>query len=388
MLETHTPGGTDVIVAASVFLLGGSALAWTLVRRDAPARRDRPGARSDDGSAASRAATRIPPKVADRLPELLDATAGDIDPAAATTGAGRAAAHALLDLDQAYAVLAERVRARLPQDATAEAAAGSRPPSREQVAAAVPPVEAAALVVLEAQLRARMRAWEGHLRTGRDPAGVPVPRFCSLNPFHGQATVTAEGAAASATEAPVCAACREAVAAGRDPDALRVRTRSGVRPVADAEPAYARGFAGAGEELARAVQEPPASGPVGGRRGGRDATGSVLGAIAVPVAGLVLGVVVGVLVSILVTGDGAGGAAAGEGAGPVFLGYPLLNALRGAGIGVLAAVLVFGIVAAAINGVRRLRSGRHSPGEGFDPNRRDELDTPVVRENVRRLGEP
>lgn len=386
MLETHTPGGTDVIVAASVFLLGGSALAWTLVRRDAPARRDRPGARSDDGSAASRAATRIPPKVADRLPELLDATAGEIDPAAATTGAGRAAAHALLDLDQAYAVLAERVRARLPQDATAEAAAGSRPPSREQVAAAVPPVEAAALVVLEAQLRARMRAWEGHLRTGRDPAGVPVPRFCFLNPFHGQATVTAEGAAASATEAPVCAACREAVAAGRDPDALRVRTRSGVRPVAEAEPAYARGFAGSGDELVRAVQEPPASGPVGRGCGGRDAARSVLGAIAVPLAGLVLGVIVGVVLSILVAGDGAG-TAAGEGAGPVLLGYPLLNALRGAGIGALAGILVFGIVAAAINGVRRLRSGRHVPGEGFDPNRRGELDTPVVRENIRRLGE-
>ena len=385
MLETHTPGGTDVIVAASVFLLGGSALAWTLVRRDQPA------ARSHDGSAEARSATRIPPKAADRLPELLDATAGDIDPAAATTEAGRTTAHALLEADQTYAVLAERVRARLPQGTTpgtaAEAAAGSRPPSRQQVEDAVPPVEAAALVLLEAQLRARVRAWESHLRTGSDPADSPLPRFCSLNPFHGQATVTAEGTAASASDAPVCTACREAFADGRDPDVLRVRTRSGVRPVADAEPAYARGFAGAGEELARAVQEPPASGPVGGRRGGRDATGSVLGAIAVPVAGLVLGVVVGVLVSILVTGDGAGGAAAGEGAGPVFLGYPLLNALRGAGIGVLAAVLVFGIVAAAINGVRRLRSGRHSPGEGFDPNRRDELDTPVVRENVRRLGE-
>lgn len=385
MLETHTPGGTDVIVAASVFLLGGSALAWTLVRRDQPA------ARSHDGSAEARSATRIPPKAADRLPELLDATAGDIDPAAATTEAGRTAAHALLEADQAFAVLAERVRARLPQGTTpgtaAEAAAGSRPPSRQQVEDAVPPVEAAALVLLEAQLRARVRAWESHLRTGSDPADSPLPRFCSLNPFHGQATVTAEGTAASASDAPVCTACREAFADGRDPDVLRVRTRSGVRPVEDAEPAYARGFAGAGEELARAVQEPPASGPVGGRRGGRDATGSVLGAIAVPVAGLVLGVVVGVLVSILVTGDGAGGAAAGEGAGPVFLGYPLLNALRGAGIGVLAAVLVFGIVAAAINGVRRLRSGRHSPGEGFDPNRRDELDTPVVRENVRRLGE-
>ena len=385
MLETHTPGGTDVIVAASVFLLGGSALAWTLVRRDQPA------ARSHDGSAEARSATRIPPKAADRLPELLDATAGDIDPAAATTEAGRTAAHALLEADQAFAVLAERVRARLPQGTTpgtaAEAAAGSRPPSRQQVEDAVPPVEAAALVLLEAQLRARVRAWESHLRTGSDPADSPLPRVCSLNPFHGQATVTAEGAAASATEAPVCAACREAVAAGRDPDALRVRTRSGVRPVAEAEPAYARGFAGSGDELVRAVQEPPASGPVGRGGGGRDAARSVLGAIAVPVAGLVLGVVVGVLVSILVTGDGAGGAAAGEGAGPVFLGYPLLNALRGAGIGVLAAVLVFGIVAAAINGVRRLRSGRHSPGEGFDPNRRDELDTPVVRENVRRLGE-
>ena len=383
MLETHTPGGTDVIVAASVFLLGGSALAWTLVRRDQPA------ARSHDGSAESRSATRIPPKVADRLPELLDATAGDIDPAAATTEAGRTAAHALLEADQAFAVLAERVRARLPQGTTpgtaAEAAAGSRPPSRQQVEDAVPPVEAAALVVLEAQLRARVRAWESHLRTGSDPADSPLPRFCSLNPFHGQATVTAEGTVASASDAPVCTACREAFADGRDPDLLRVRTRSGVRPVEDAEPAYARGFAGAGEELARAVQEPPASGPVGGRRGGRDATGSVLGTIAVPVAGLVLGVVVGVLVSILVTWDGAGGTAAGEGAGPVLLGYPLLNALRGAGIGVLAAVLVFGIVAAAINGVRRLRSGRHSPGEGFDPNRRDELDTPVVRENVRRL---
>ena len=385
MLETHTPGGTDVIVAASVFLLGGSALAWTLVRRDQPA------ARSHDESAEARSATRIPPEAADRLPELLDATAGDIDPAAATTEAGRTAAHALLEADQAFAVLAERVRARLPQGTTpgtaAEAAAGSRPPSRQQVEDAVPPVEAAALVVLEAQLRARVRAWESHLRTGSDPADSPLPRFCSLNPFHGQATVTAEGTVASASDAPVCTACREAFADGRDPDLLRVRTRSGVRPVEDAEPAYARGFAGAGEELARAVQEPPASGPVGGRRGGRDATGSVLGTIAVPVAGLVLGVVVGVLVSILVTWDGAGGTAAGEGAGPVFLGYPLLNALRGAGIGVLAAVLVFGIVAAAINGVRRLRSGRHSPGEGFDPNRRDELDTPVVRENVRWLGE-
>lgn len=386
MLETHTPGGTDVIVAASVFLLGGSALAWTLVRRDAPARGDRPGARSDDGSAGPRAATRIPPKVADRLPELLDATAGDVDPAAATTEAGRAAARALLDLDQAYAVLAERVRARLPQGTTAEAAAGSRPPSREQVEAAVPPVEAAALVVLEAQLRARTRAWEAHLRTVSDPAGVPVPRFCSLNPFHGQATVTAEGTAASATEAPVCAACREAVAAGQDPDALRVRTRSGVRPVAEAEPAYARGFGGSGDELVRAVQEPPASGPVGRSGAGRDTTRSVLGAIAVPLAGLVLGVIVGVALSILVAGDGAG-AAAGEGAGPVLLGYPLLNALRGAGIGALAGILVFGIVAAAINGVRRLRSGRHAPGEGFDPNRRDELDTPVVRENIRRLRE-
>jgi hypothetical protein len=385
MLETHTPGGTDVIVAVSVFLLGGSALVWTLVRRDQPA------ARSHDGSAESRSATRIPPKVADRLPELLDATAGDIDPAAATTEAGRTAAHALLEADQAYAILAERVRARLPQGTTpgtaAEAAAGSRPPSRQQVEAAVPPVEAAALVVLEEQLRARVRAWESHLRTGSDPTDSPLPRFCSLNPFHGQATVTAEGTAASASDAPVCTACREALADGRDPDVLRVRTRSGVRSVADAEPAYARGFAGAGEELARVVQEPPASGPVGQRGGGRDATGSVLGAIAVPVAGLVLGVVVGVLVSILVAGDGAYGAAAGEGAGPLFLGYPLLNALRGAGIGALAAVLVFGIVAAAINGVRRLRSGRHSPGEGFDPNRRDELDTPVVRENVRRLGE-
>ena len=383
MLETHTPGGTDVIVAASVFLLGGSALAWTLVRRDQPA------ARSHDGSAESRSATRIPPKVADRLPELLDATAGDIDPAAATTEAGRTAAHALLEADQTYAVLAERVRARLPQGTTpgtaAEAAAGSRPPSRQQVEDAVPPVEAAALVLLEAQLRARVRAWESHLRTGSDPADSPLPRFCSLNPFHGQATVTAEGTAASASDAPVCTACREAFADGRDPDVLRVRTRSGVRPVADAEPAYARGFAGAGEDLAPVVQEPPASGPVGQRGGWRDATGSVLGAIAVPVAGLVLGVVVGVLVSIIVAGDGAGGAAAGDGAGPVFLGYPLLNALRGAGIGVLAAVLVFGIVAAAINGVRRLRSGRHSRGEGFDPNRRDELDTPVVRENVRRL---
>lgn len=384
MLETHTPGGTDVIVAASVFLLGGSALAWTLVRRDQPA------ARSHDGSAEARSATRIPPEAADRLPELLDATAGDIDPAAATTEAGRTAAHALLEADQAFAVLAERVRVRLPQGTTpgtAAEAAGSRPPSRQQVEDAVPPVEAAALVVLEAQLRARVRDWESHLRTGRDPAGVPVPRFCSLNPFHGQATVTAEGAAASATEAPVCAACREAVAAGRDPDALRVRTRSGVRPVAEAEPAYARGFAGSGDELVRAVQEPPASGPVGRGGGGRDAARSVLGAIAVPVAGLVLGVVVGMLVSILVAGDGAAGAAAGEGAGPVLLGYPLLNALRGAGIGALAAVLVFGIVAAAINGVRRLRSGRHTPGDGFDPNRRDELDTPVVRENVRRLGE-
>ena len=382
MLETHTPGGTDVIVAASVFLLGGSALAWTLVRRDQPA------ARSHDGSAEARSATRIPPKAADRLPELLDATAGDIDPVAATTEAGRTAAHALLEADQAFAVLAERVRARLPQGTTpgtAAEAAGSRPPSRQQVEDAVPPVEAAALVVLEAQLRARVRAWESHLRTGSDPADSPLPRFCSLNPFHGQATVTAEGTVASASDAPVCTACREAFADGRDPDVLRVRTRSGVRPVEDAEPAYARGFAGAGEELARAVQEPPASGPVGGRRGGRDATGSVLGAIAVPVAGLVLGVVVGMLVSILVAGDGAAGAAAGEGAGPVLLGYPLLNALRGAGIGALAAVLVFGIVAAAINGVRRLRSGRHSPGEGFDPNRRDELDPPVVRENVRRL---
>ena len=383
MLETHTPGGTDVIVAASVFLLGGSALAWTLVRRDQPA------ARSHDGSAEARSATRIPPEAADRLPELLDATAGDIDPAAATTEAGRTAAHALLEADQAFAVLAERVRARLPQGTTpgtaAEAAAGSRPPSRQQVEDAVPPVEAAALVVLEAQLRARVRAWESHLRTGSDPADSPLPRFCSLNPFHGQATVTAEGTAASASDAAVCTACREAFADGRDPDLLRVRTRSGVRPVEDAEPAYARGFAGAGEELARAVQEPPASGPVGQRGGGRAATGSVLGAIAVPVAGLVLGVVVGMLVSILVAGDGAAGAAAGEGAGPVLLGYPLLNALRGAGIGALAAVLVFGIVAAAINGVRRLRSGRHSPGEGFDPNRCDELDTPVVRENVRRL---
>lgn len=237
MLETHTPGGTDVIVAASVFLLGGSALAWTLVRRDQPA------ARSHDGSAEARSATRIPPEAADRLPELLDATAGDIDPAAATTEAGRTAAHALLEADQAFAVLAERVRARLPQGTTPgtadEAAAGSRPPSRQQVEDAVPPVEAAALVVLEAQLRARVRAWESHLRTGSDPADSPLPRFCSLNPFHGQATVTAEGTAASASDAPVCTACREAFADGRDPDVLRVRTRSGVRPVEDAEPAYA-----------------------------------------------------------------------------------------------------------------------------------------------------
>jgi hypothetical protein len=382
-LETHAGGGTDAVVAASVFVLGGAGTAWYLVRR---ARR-----RDEAAPSASTAAdspqvqdgpTRIPARLVDRLPELLDATVGDPD-----TDAPAQEARALIAADEAYAVLAERVRARLgTPGSVAEAAArppAPPPPARDRVDATVPPVEAAALVVLEAQLRARARALAVQ-RAGADPTAVPVPRFCSFNPFHGQTTVTAQPATASAA-VPVCAACRDALAAGEDPDELRVRTRTGVRSLAEADGAYARGFAGTGEELLDAVREPPDSGPAGARREARDAAGGVLTAIAVPVLVLVLAAVVGMVVSILL----ADGTVAAEEAGPTVLGYPLLNGLRGAAIGALGGLVVFGIAAAALIGLRRRRTGAGSASvrDGYDPHRRSELEQTAVEENIRRLRE-
>lgn len=335
-LETHEPGGTDVVVATSVFGIGGVGLAWLIARR---LRREKEGDRSEP--------TRIPQELAERLPTLLDVELDPVDPDAASTGAGLDAATELRELFDAYEVLSARIRSRLPAE-----------PTRDAVVAVVPPVEAAALLVLHDDLDARARAWKRHVSAGEDPLPADRALFCAFNPFHGQASATATVRGASASvDVPACAACREAIGRDEAPDALRVLSAGRTRGYTDVGDGYARSMFNALGPLSEAVQEAPASEPVGDRA--RSAASAVVSFLAMPALLLVLAAVLGVCVSlVLAAGEPAQflteqdlAERAAE-AGPTVFGYPVLNAVRGGLFGALFAVMAVGFGTIVLVGVR------------------------------------
>ena len=159
----------------------------------------------------------------------------------ATSSAGLDWALALRDAGDDCAILAERIRARLPDGSVKTRTVTSR-----MVDDAVPPVEAAALVVLRAEVESRERMWERHLQDGLEPDPARLPRFCAFNPFHGQTTLTASVQGASASvDVPACTACRDALGRDEAPDALRVLSDGRVRGYTDVHDDYATSMFGA-----------------------------------------------------------------------------------------------------------------------------------------------
>lgn len=328
-LETHEPGGADVVVAATVLGVGGTGLAWFITRR---LRMDREGHREGP--------TRIPRETAERLPEMLGVGLDPVDPEAASTEVGLDAATDLLRTYEAYTILSDRVSSRLPAEPTPHA-----------VEAVVPPVEAAALLVLHADLDARARAWKRHVRAGRDPRAADRPRFCAFNPFHGRTRDTAAVRGASASvDVPACTACRDAIGRDEAPDALRVRSGGRTRGYTEVDDGYARSMFGALSPLAPAVRDAPDSGPAPPRTGARAAIVGLLDLVGMPLLILLLAGILGTGVSILLAGSepeqfltAAEQAARAAEAGPMLFGYPILNGLRGGAMGGLVAMLFFGI---------------------------------------------
>lgn len=390
-LETHEPGGADAIVAASVLGFGGIGVYWYLSRRTRLIEQE-----AQRG--AEMAPTRVPLSIVERLPELLEAPTPAVDPQRATSSAGLDWALALRDAGDDCAILAERIRARLPDGSVKTRTVTSR-----MVDDAVPPVEAAALVVLRAEVESRERMWERHLQDGLEPDPARLPRFCAFNPFHGQTTLTASVQGASASvDVPACTACRDALGRDEAPDALRVLSDGRVRGYTDVHDDYATSMFGAVRPLGPIVTGLPDSQPVGRRDGRGDVVRGCLSLLVMPVLILLLAAIIGASVSILLAGweperffTEAELAQRAAEAGPTVLGYPILNALRGAGIGAVGALLFAGLAAAIVTAFRSSGDGSGTGSDadgtgsagssGFDPNRPSELKNPAVQQNILRL---
>ena len=389
-LETHEPGGADAIVAASVLGFGGVGVFWFLSRR----------IRLSDEEVrdlAASAPTRIPASIIDRLPELLRADAPAVDPQRATSSAGLDWAVALRDAAEDRAVLAERMSARLPGGSVK-----TRTVTARMLHDAVPPVEAAALVVLDAEVEARTRLWRRHLQNGSAPDPDSLPRFCAFNPFHGQTTLRGSVPGASASvDVPVCSACRDALGRDDAPDALRVSVGGRARGYMDAGDGYAESLFGAVRPLGPAALEVPASQPVGERDGAGSMIRGCLSTLMMPLLILLLAAVLGAGVSILLESAEAERfftyaeqAERAAEAGPTVAGYPVLNALRGGAIGAIAALLFAGLGAVVV--AFRSSGDGSAPGAdasgadpdrdgGYDPQRRSELENPAVQRSIRIL---
>lgn len=378
--ETHEPGGADALTAMTVFAAGGVGLFWFFSRRA------RLMAERADAPSASRLPTPVPITVLRRLPELLEHDFPAVDPQAATTEEALDTAVELRKEIEDYELLRDRIAARLVEIGV--------PYTPQALDPVLPPVEAAALLVLHTRLVQRVRGWEAHVRHGTPPDAVPVPRFCALNPFHGQTTVTStvEGGSA-AIEIPVCAACRDAGARGEPQDVLRVRAGSRTRAYVEVDDAYAQSMFGALTPLATAAASQPASGPAG-PRGGTANRSALLLFLGVPVLILLGSALAGAALSILLAGmEGEQFHTAQELAeraadtGPTVFGYPVLNWLRGAGMGALFGVALSAIAAAVFTGFRNLGSGdgEWSGDDGLGPSEEvtgeavDQLDRPGVR---------
>ena len=374
-LETHEPGGADVLTAMTVAAVGGVGLAWFFGRR-ATLSEER-----ERAALAARTPTPIPPEVLDRLPRLLDRTFPAVDPQQARSEAALDHAAALAEDIEAHRTLQERIRARLvPDDSGPEPELGSRDAPRgrrdrpacipEAVDSVLPPIEVAALVTLDAQLAHRVRTWESHVRSGTPVEGAAAPQHCALNPFHGQAavhggsvvTATVAGRGA-AIQVPVCAECREATGRDEPPDVLRVRAGRRVRPYVEVDDGYARSMFGALAPLAQACVRPPLSDPVGSRTVVPPAARGILTILGIPLLVLLGAAVVGGALAILFAGlEGQEFYTAQEQAeraaetGPVVWGYPVWNWLRGVGFGSLFAVVLAVLGLIVVGFVRTMRS--------------------------------
>ena len=389
-LGTHEPGGADAIVATSVLGFGGVGVLWFFSRR----------IRLSDQEVRDRAAsapTRIPASIIDRLPELLRAGAPAVDPQRATSPAGLDWAVALREAAEDRAVLAERISSRLTVGSVP-----TRTVTPRMMHDAVPPVEAAALVVLDAEVEARTRLWRRHLQHGDAPDPDSLPRFCAFNPFHGQTTLRRSVPGASASvDVPVCSACRDALGRDDAPDALRVSVGGRARGYMDVGDGYAESLFGAVRPLGPAALEAPASQPVGERDGAGSMVRGCLSLLVIPLLILLLAAVLGAGVSILLESaeaerfltDAEQAERAAE-AGPTIAGYPVLNALRGGAIGAIAALLFAGLGAVFV--AFRSSGDGSAPGAdasgadperggGYDPHRRSELENHAVQRNIRIL---
>ena len=374
-LETHEPGGADVLTAMTVAAVGGVGLAWFFGRR-ATLSEER-----ERVALAARTPTPIPPEVLDSLPRLLDRTFPAVDPQQARSEAALDHAAALAEDIEAHRTLRDRIHGRLvPDDSGPEPELGSRDAPRgrgdstactpEAVDSVLPPIEGAALVTLDAQLAHRVRTWESHVRSGTPVEGAAAPQHCALNPFHGQAavhggsivTATVAGRGA-AIQVPVCAECREATGRDEPPDVLRVRAGRRVRPYVEVDDGYARSMFGALAPLAQACVRPPLSGPVGSRTVVPSAARGILVILGVPLLVLLGAAVVGGALAILFAGlEGQEFYTAQEQAeraaetGPTVWGYPVWNWLRGVGFGSLFAVVLAVLGLIVVGFVRTMRS--------------------------------
>jgi hypothetical protein len=353
--ETHEPGGADALTAMTVFAAGGVGLFWFISRRARLARQ-----RARTGRDA-RQATPVPPDVLDRVPELLAREFPAIDPQDARTEAGLDAAVSLRAEIADHAVLRDRLTGLLR-----EADAGWTAQDIDRV---LPPVEVAALAVLDDRLDAQVEAWEEHVHGGTTPAGAVPPGPCSLNPFHGPATTRSSAVSRSATvELPVCADCRESARNRQPPDVLRVRVGRRTRPYVEVGDTYAQSMFGVLSPLGPAARVPAASGPVGDRDTDESARAVLSSLLLVPTLILLGTALVGGALAIGLSGlegesfytDAELAQRAAE-TGPTIAGYPLGNWLRGAGIGAPFAVLAAGLAAGAVILVREISAGDASP---------------------------
>lgn len=394
-LETHEPGGADVLTAMTVAAVGGVGLVWFFGRR-ATLSEER-----ERAALAARTPTPVPPEVLDRLPLLLDRTFPAIDPRQARSEQALDHAAALVEDIDAHRTLRDRIHGRLrpdgdalePDDGPHTSDGSSRDTdggpceavgwSSEVVDPVLPPVEVAALLVLDAQLDDRVRTWETHVRSGAAVDGAGPPQHCALNPFHGQAAVHG-GSVVTATVAgrdaaiqvPVCAECREATGRDEPPDVLRVRAGRRVRPYVEVDDGYARSMFGALAPLAQACVRQPLSGPVGSRTVVPSAARGILVILGVPLLVLLGAAVVGGALAILFAGlEGQEFYTLQEQAeraaetGPTVWGYPLWNWLRGVGFGSLFAVVLAVLGLIVVGFVRTMRSDDDSDAGDTDQSR-------------------
>ena len=384
-LETHEPGGADVLTAMTVAAVGGVGLVWFFGRR-ATLSEER-----ERAALAARTPTPVPPDVLEQLPRLLDRTFPDIDPQEARSEAALDHAVALAEDIEAHRALRERIRGRLvPEGDGPDPAHGSREAPRarrdsaactaEAVDPVLPPIEVAALLVLHAQLAHRVRTWESHVRSGAPVESAEAPLHCALNPFHGQAaidgdsvvTATVAGRGA-AIQVPACAECRDATGRDEPPDVLRVRMGRRVRPYVEVDDGYARSMFGALAPLAPACVRPPVSEPVGSRAVVPSMGRGMLRILGIPLLILLGAAVVGGALAILLSGlEGQEFYTAQEQAeraaetGPTVWGYPVWNWLRGLGFGSLFAVVLAVLGLIVVGFVRTMRSDDASGADDAD----------------------